>query len=407
MGLLKDKEIILAVTGGIAGYKAVELLRMLTEAGAGVQVVMTENACQFVGPITFEALSGRQVGLDLFAPGQEAVMAHIELARQVDLLVIVPATANVLAKLAAGLADDLLTTLVLACRSPVILAPAMNVAMWEKPAVQSNVKRVQGLGYRLVGPEQGELACGDEGYGRLASLAAIWEEMEAALSPNDLSKETIIVTAGPTQEAIDPVRFLSNRSSGRMGYALARVARRRGARVILISGPVSLPSPGRVEVVEVNSAAKMREAVLKHWQAASALVMAAAVTDFKPAKSSKVKVKKGEFPASIPVKANPDILKELGEKKGDRILIGFAAETDNVVDNARLKVKEKNLDLIVANDVTRPDSGFGTDTNRVQLINQDLEMTDLPLLTKEEVADSVLDRLVQIREKRAAKLSRP
>lgn len=404
MGLFKEKQIILAVTGGIAGYKAVELLRLLTEAEARVQVVMSKNACQFIAPLTFEALSGRPVGLDLFAPGQEAAMTHIELARRADLLVIVPATANVLAKLAAGLADDLLTTLVLACRSPVILAPAMNVAMWEKPAVQANMKRVQELGYSVVGPEEGELACGEQGYGRLASLNAIWDAMEYALSPKDLINETIIVSAGPTQEAIDPVRYLSNRSSGKMGYALARTARRRGARVILISGPVFLPPPGGVELIQVETAAQMRAAVLDNWQQASSLVMAAAVADFRPDKSSRTKVKKGDFPDSIPLKENPDILQEQGKKKADKILIGFAAETDDLINNAKRKVKEKNLDLIVANDVSAADSGFGTDTNRVQLINENLETTELPLLTKEEVADLVLDRLANIREKRAAQL---
>lgn len=313
---------------------------------------------------------------------------------------IAPATANFIAKLAHGIADDMLTTTLLAVKCPVVVCPAMNVNMYENPATQANLSVLKSRGATVVEPEEGELACGWEGRGRLAELDTIVEAVKMALSPQDLTGERILVTAGPTLEAIDPVRFISNRSSGKMGYAVARVARRRGARVTLVSGPTALKPPPWVEFVPVESASQMREAVLEHLAASTVVIKAAAVADYSPVEVGKEKIKKGVGEWSLLLKKTPDILWEVGSRKGDRVVIGFAAETSDLLANARGKLQEKNLDLIVANDVTHPQGGFGVDTNKVILLGRDGTIVDLPVMSKEEVAWAILDRVVEMRGQR-------
>ncbi len=395
--MLKGKRIVLGVTGGIAAYKAAELVRELVRSGAEVFVVMTRSAQAFITPLTFQTLSGNKVTTELFSLIEESEIGHISLADRADLLVIAPATANTIGKIAGGIADDMLTTIVMATKAPVLLAPAMNVHMWENPICKENIQKLRGRGYHLIDPEAGELACGYEGKGRLAEIPAIVEEIRSILSPKDLSEEILLVTAGPTEEPIDPVRFLSNRSSGKMGFALARAARLRGAQVILVSGPSSLPAPPRVKSIPVRTAAEMREAVLENLAQASVLVMAAAVSDYRPRGTSPEKIKKSEAELALFLELNPDILGEAGQRKGKRLLIGFAAETENLLANARKKLAEKNLDLIVANDVSLPGAGFAVDTNIVKLIDRCGKVEELPLMSKEELADRVLDRVLLLR----------
>lgn len=397
---LQGKRILLGVTGGIAAYKAAELLRILVKEGAEVWVVMTRAAMEFVAPLTFQALSGNPVRTDLFSSSQEGQIEHISLADMAQAALIAPATANFIAKLAHGIADDMLTTTLLAVKCPVVVCPAMNVNMYENPATQANLSVLKSRGATVVEPEEGELACGWEGRGRLAELDTIVEAVKMALSPKDLTGERILVTAGPTLEAIDPVRFISNRSSGKMGYAVARVARRRGARVTLVSGPTALKPPPWVEFVPVESASQMREAVLEHLAASTVVIKAAAVADYSPVEVEKEKIKKGVGEWSLLLKKTPDILWEVGSRKGDRVVIGFAAETSDLLANARGKLQEKNLDLIVANDVTHPQGGFGVDTNKVILLGRDGTIVDLPVMSKEEVAWAILDRVVEMRGQR-------
>ncbi len=392
---IKDKTIILGVTGGIAAYKAAELTRLLIKAGATVHVVMTRGAAEFVAPLTFQTLSKNPVHTETFSLTQEAEVGHISLADRADLFVIAPATANIIGKIANGIADDLLTTSVMATRAPVLLAPAMNCNMYENPIVQGNMKRLRGYGYHFIDSETGELACGYEGKGRMAEPSDIMEEIEAIQSPMDLKGERILITAGPTFEAIDPVRFIGNRSSGKMGYALARMALRRGADVTLISGPSSLKPPRGARFIIVESAVRMRKAVMSNLKDATAVIMAAAVSDYKPAKEASEKMKKGKASLSIDLEKTEDILSEIGKKKGTRLLIGFAAETENLVANAGKKLKEKNLDLIVANNVKEPGAGFGVDTNIVTVIDKKGNIEELPKMSKEEVAWRVLDGLIK------------
>jgi phosphopantothenoylcysteine decarboxylase/phosphopantothenate--cysteine ligase len=313
-------------------------------------------------------------------------------------LVIAPATANILGKIAAGIADDMLTTIVMATKAPVLLAPAMNVHMWENPICQENIQRLRSRGYHFIDPEAGELACGYEGIGRLAEIPAIVEEIRALLSPKDFSGENILVTAGPTEESIDPVRFLSNRSSGKMGFALARAARRRGAGVTLISGPTALSVPPQIKYIAVRSAVQMREAVLNHLESASILIMAAAVSDFRPKQRATEKIKKSKVETVVELELNPDILAEAGKKKNSRIMVGFAAETENLLQNTREKLEKKNLDLIVANDVTLPGAGFKADTNIVKIMDRSGKVEELPLMTKEDLADRILDRIALLKK---------
>lgn len=395
--MLKGKKIVLGVTGGIAAYKAAELVRELVRSGAEVFVVMTRSAQEFITPLTLQTLSGNKVATELFSLLEESEIGHISLADRADILVIAPATANMIGKIAGGIADDMLSTVVMATQAPVLLAPAMNVHMWENSITQENIQKLRARGYHFIDPEAGELACGYEGKGRLAEIPAIVEEVQTLLSPKDYSGETLLVTAGPTEEPIDPVRFLSNRSSGKMGFAVSRAARRRGAQVTLVSGPTALTPPPHLRFIPVRTAAQMREAVLENLQAASIVVMAAAVSDFRPQGTREEKIKKSKANLNLLLELNPDILYEAGQKKGTRLLIGFAAETHDLLQNARQKLAEKNLDLIVANDVSLPGAGFAADTNIVKLIDRRGNIEELPLMGKEEVADLILDRLVKLR----------
>lgn len=395
--MLKDKTILLGVTGGIAAYKAVELLRLFVKAGAEVFVVMTASAREFVTPLTFQTLSGNPVHTELFNLYQEREIGHISLADRADLVVVAPATANLIGKVANGLADDLLSTALMATKAPVLFVPAMNVNMFENPIYQMNQRKLEELGYHFLEPATGFLACGWEGKGKMPEPARIFEEALALLAPKDLAGETVLVTAGPTREELDPVRYLSNYSSGKMGYAIARAARRRGARVILVSGPTALAAPAGIELVPVTSARRMREAVLERLEEATVVIKAAAVADYRPAMRAEQKIKKGlEGSLILPLEKNPDILAELGKLKGNRLLVGFAAETADLLENARKKLTEKNLDLIVANDVSRNDAGFDVDTNAVRLLYRDGSGEELPLLGKDEVADRLLDRIARL-----------
>jgi len=398
--MLEGKEIVLGVTGGIAAYKAVELLRLLTKAGANVQVIMTRSAQEFVAPLTFQTLSMNPVHTELFNLISEQEIGHISLADRADLFIVAPATANFIGKLANGIADDLLTTTVMATKAPVLIAPAMNVNMYENPLYRENEEKLRRLGYRLVEPVKGLLACGWEGKGKMQEPAVIFEEALCALTTKDLSGETILVTAGPTQEEIDPVRFITNHSSGKMGYAIARAARQRGAKTVLVTGPVCLPPPWGVETISVISAEEMRTAVLEKASDATAIIKAAAVADYRPAVRQSGKIKKNGEDFNLEMVRNPDILSELGKIKGERVLVGFAAETADLIDNARKKLVEKNLDMVVANDVTQPGAGFNADTNIARFLYSDGRTEELPLMSKEELANRILDRVLELRRGR-------
>jgi phosphopantothenoylcysteine decarboxylase/phosphopantothenate--cysteine ligase len=383
---LADRRVVLGVTGGIACYKACEVVRLLVQAGAQVRVVMTAGAQQFVTPLTLQTLSGHPVATDTFDLGQESEIGHIRLADEADVVLVAPATANALAKMAHGIADDLLGTVLLATRAPVVVAPAMNVNMWEHPATRDNMERLRARGVHVVGPASGMLACGWDGAGRLAEPAEIVEAVRVALTPQDLAGEHVLVSAGPTREAIDPVRYLSNHSSGKMGFAIARVARRRGAAVTLVAGPTALTPPPGVTCVRVESAREMAEALDAAWARATVLVMAAAVADYTVAKPASQKMKKADAALTLPLARTRDILTSLAARKGRRIVVGFAAETQNLAAEAQRKLRTKNLDLIVANDVTVPGAGFGSDTNVVRLFDASGADVALPVLAKEDVA---------------------
>ncbi len=400
MSVLKGRAVVLVVTGGIAAYKAAELARLLIRDGAEVRVAMTEAGTRFVTPLTFEALTGNPVAVDMWAPAIE--IGHISLADWADAVVIAPATANIIGKMACGLADDFVSTFLLAVRAPVVVCPAMNVNMFENPAVQANLARLKELGRRVVEPETGYLACGWEAKGRLPEPALILEEVRAALSPHDLEGLSVMVTAGPTREPWDSIRFLSNRSTGRMGYALARTARRRGARVILISGPVASEPPFGVETIPVESTVDMLEAVKDNFGRIDILVKAAAPGDFRPANRVEGKVKKTETPQPVELARNPDILAEMGKNKGNRILVGFAAEYVNLLENAKGKLESKNLDLIVANQIGAPGAAFGAETNQVSILDRDGQVQQVPLQDKEEVANVIWDRVSGLVGKRKA-----
>src|SRR5271157_704241 len=389
-------KILLGIGGGIAAYKAAELARLLMQQGHQVQAVMTGADQEFVRPLTFAALTGRKTLTDLFA--MESAIEHVSVAQEYDILAIAPATADLMAKLAHGLADDFLSTLYLAFAGPVVIAPAMNVNMWRHAATQANLETLHRRGHRIVEPDSGYLACGMTGPGRLASPEAIAEaiHLETRLR-SDLEGEVVIVTAGPTQEPLDPVRFLSNRSSGKMGYALAEAAARRGARVILVSGPVNLAPPAGVETIPVRTAAEMREQVLAHLDDAGIVIKAAAVADFCLTKVPAQKVKKTAARLSLELDPTPDILAELGRKKGDRLLIGFAAETQNLVAEARRKLESKNCDMIVANLVGAPDLGFESEENEVTLVLRTGETLPLARAPKREVAGRILDQVLKLR----------
>ena len=406
--MLKGKEIVLGVTGGIAAYKAAEFVRLLAKAEANVHVVMTRSAQEFVTPLTFQTLSGNPVVTNLFALLEDGKIGHIALADLAELIVILPATANIIGKIANGIADDFLSTMVMASKAPVLFVPSMNVNMWENRALQRNVQTLLERGYYFVEPGEGELACHWYGKGRLAELDEVVERIEDLLSPKDLKGERILITGGPTQEPIDPVRFITNRSSGKMGYALAKVAKRRGAEVVLVTGPTSLPIPRRdIDVVSVRTADEMREAVLAHMEGCTVVIKAAAVSDYRPKVISLKKLKKADPYTSLELERTRDILGEIGRKKGDRILIGFAAETENLIGNASKKLMEKNLDFIVVNDVTKPGAGFGLDTNQVKILYPSGEVKDLPLMSKEEVSEFILDDVVKLLKQKRINKTEP
>jgi phosphopantothenoylcysteine decarboxylase/phosphopantothenate--cysteine ligase len=397
------------VAGGIAAYKAAEVTRLLVTAGAEVRVVMTRSAQEFITPLTFQTLSSHTVHTELFDLGQESEIGHIKLAEQADLVLVAPATADLIARLAAGMGDDLLATLALVTRAPLLLAPAMNVNMWEHPIVQANVQKLTSTGrVWLVGPGSGFLACKMVGPGRLAEPADIVEAAGRLLVPHDLFGRRIVVTAGPTQEAIDAVRFVSNRSSGKMGYALARAAATRGARVTLISGPTALDTPMGVDVVQVDTANEMHDATTIRLRESDVIIMAAAVADYKPEKVTAGKLKKDDFGDALHLnfKRNPDVLAELGrarlkEAQGRRaVLVGFAAETEKLEDHARAKLRLKGCDLVVANDVSQPSSTFGADTNRVTIAGPGDKLEKLPVAPKDAVAHQILDRVVPLLPRR-------
>lgn len=398
MASLESKEVLLGVTGSIAAYKAVELVSRLIKLGASVNVIMTENATQLVSPLTFQTISRNPVMVDMFAEVDEWQPGHISLADKADILVIAPATANIVAKLAHGIADDMLSTTALAVRCPILVAPAMNCHMYDNPIFQENLEILRRHNFAFVEPEYGQLACGYEGKGRLADMEKIIQKIQRLLNTSqDFKGKTILVTAGPTREALDPVRFITNRSSGKMGYALAEAAVSRSADVILISGPTALSAPADVELVNVETAIQMRDEVVKYANQADAVIMAAAVSDYRPRDVSPQKIKKEKDQLTLALERNPDILAELGEDKPSRqLLVGFSMETENLLDNAIRKLKNKNADLMVANDVSQEGAGFDVDTNIVWIIDSSGSERKLPLMSKRDVAEVILDEVKRL-----------
>jgi phosphopantothenoylcysteine decarboxylase / phosphopantothenate---cysteine ligase len=397
--MIQGKTILLGVTGGIAAYKAAELTRLFVKEQATVQALMTANAQRFITPLTLQVLTGQPVCSDLFDLQFESQIGHIQVARAAHLAVVAPATANVLAKLAAGIADDYLTTVLLATMAPVLLCPAMNVHMLQHPATRRNLETLRGLGYHIAEPASGELACKEEGEGRLADLSDIVEAARRLLTPPTLLGRRILVSAGPTWEALDPVRFVTNPSTGKMGFAIATVAARRGAQVHLVTGPSVLCAPPGVEVCRVVSAEQMKTAIdaLAPWM--DAIIMAAAVGDYRPQTVAAQKIKKNDAQLQVTMVKNHDILAHLGQvKPSHQVLVGFAAETDNLIANATEKLRNKNLDFIVANDLSQKGSGFACDTNQVKILYRGGEVNDLPCLPKEKVAGLILDRIESLFE---------
>jgi phosphopantothenoylcysteine decarboxylase/phosphopantothenate--cysteine ligase len=391
--------VVLGVTGCIGAYKAAEVLRELQQRGATVRVIMTRGAREFVGPVTFEALSGQPVVSEMFEPGVNTQIKHIEVVRWADALLVAPATANIIARFAHGLADDMLSTAYVSATCPVVIAPAMNVEMWRHPATQENLAVLRSRGVEIIEPESGYLACGEEGQGRLAEpqkiAARVIEVLGRSSFVRDLEDQHVLITAGPTCEAIDPVRFITNRSSGKMGYALAEAAFLRGAEVTLISGPTSLKPPEGVRFVPVWSTEEMYAAVMEHLDGATIIIKAAAVADFRPKEARQSKIKKTEGELVLAFERTPDILAEIGRRKGNQIVVGFAAETDDPIGYGQKKLREKHLDLIVVNDVTMQGAGFSVDTNRVTLIDRDGQTVELPLSSKRQVADRIFDYVVE------------
>jgi phosphopantothenoylcysteine decarboxylase/phosphopantothenate--cysteine ligase len=391
--MLKGKKIVLGITGGIAAYKSAELTRALVREGAQVKVIMTKSAAEFISPLTMQTLSGDMVYTDMFVPTAKYDMAHITLAEFADVFVIAPATANIIGKIASGIGDDLLSTTIMATDKPILICPAMNDKMLANPIVQENIRKLKKYRYVVMDSAYGELACKTTGSGRLPDVPAIVEAIETILSPQDLTGENILITAGPTEEPLDPVRFITNSSSGKMGYALARVARRRGAHVTLITGPTSLVLPPADVVLEVRTAKEMHQAVLENFKKATIVVKAAAVADYRPAAFSREKIKKSDKPLSLKLERNPDIIAEIGKIKGSRILVGFAMETQNLLANAQEKLKKKNMDFIIANSLSEEGAGFQTDTNIITIIDGKGSVEALPKMSKIAAAEKILDRI--------------
>ena len=396
MRYIKGKNIVLGVSGGIAAYKSAELLRLIKKQDADARVIMTKNASAFVGLLTFEALSGNPVCADLFERGGNSSIRHIEWAKEADAVIVAPATANIIGKIACGIADDALSTFLLAVTCPVMICPSMNTNMYEKVSVQRNINILKKDGYFIVEPSEGELACGTTGHGRLPEPEEILDRLIYCLAPKDFKGKRVLVTAGPTREHIDPVRYISNPSSGKMGYAVARAAEHRGADVILVSGPASLKVPVNVEIIRAGSAKEMAAAVFDNMKKADIIIKTAAVSDYRPSVTAKQKMKKGEGEMTLLLQKTEDILLELGKKKKNKILVGFAAETENLEKNAKEKLERKNLDIIAGNLLDGESSGFGTDTNKVILFFRNGDKERLPLMDKESVAHILLDRILEL-----------
>jgi len=393
--VIEKKNIILGVSGGIAAYKSVELLRLLVKQGANVRVMMTKNAQWFVGPLTFEALSGQPVCTDLFERNDDASIRHIQWAEAADAVVIAPATANIIGKLSCGIADDALSTFMLAVTCPVIVCPSMNTHMFESRALQRNLETLRADGHFIIDPESGTLACGTTGPGRLPEPEDIVDRIANYLSTKDLKDKKILVTSGPTRESVDPVRFISNPSSGKMGFAVARAAEYRGGEVTLITGPTHLPDPNNVKVIRIQTAREMAQAVFENMEDSDIIIKTAAVSDYRPKDPSTQKIKKEKGELVLYLERTQDILKEIGRRKMNQILVGFAAETENLEQHAETKRVEKNLDIIVGNIVGEPSSGFGADTNKVTLFYKDGTKEPLPMMEKDAVAHILLDRILK------------
>ena len=393
--MLKDKTVVIGVSGGIAVYKTLDVVSRLRKLGVNVNVIMTKSATEFVTPLSFQSLSQNYVVCDMFEDPKTWDVEHISLAKRADVFLIAPATANVIGKIANGIADDMLTTTVMATKAKVLIAPAMNTNMYENPILQRNINTLKELGYNFVEPESGRLACGDTGKGKLASPETIVDEVVKLLSKGqDLKGKSIIVTAGPTIESIDPMRYITNRSTGKMGYSIAKEAIERGADVTLITGPTNLTPPQNLKkLVKIESAKDMYEAVLANLDENDVVIKSAAVADYKPKNYSNKKIKKSDDDLVIELDRNKDIAQEIGKIKNNKILVGFAAETNDLIENASLKIKKKNLDFIVANDLTKEGAGFGVDTNIVKIIDKEGNITEYPKMKKEEVANIILDKI--------------
>ena len=396
--MLKDKTVVIGVSGGIAVYKTLDVVSRLRKLGVNVNVIMTKSATEFVTPLSFQSLSQNYVVCDMFEDPKTWDVEHISLAKRADVFLIAPATANVIGKIANGIADDMLTTTVMATKAKVLIAPAMNTNMYENPILQRNINTLKELGYNFVEPESGRLACGDTGKGKLASPETIVDEVVKLLSKGqDLKGKSIIVTAGPTVESIDPMRYITNRSTGKMGYSIAKEAIERGAAVTLITGPTNLTPPQNLKkLVKIESAKDMYEAVLENLDENDVVIKSAAVADYKPKNYSNKKIKKSDDDLVIELDRNKDIAQEIGKIKNNKILVGFAAETNDLIENASLKIKKKNLDFIVANDLTKEGAGFGVDTNIVKIIDKEGNITEYPKMKKEEVANIILDKIKEL-----------
>lgn len=391
---LKGKSVVVGVCGGIAAYKVVDVVSRLKKLGAAVDVIMTANACEFVTPLTFRSISHTPVVTDMFEEPDQWDIRHISLAQKADLFIIAPATANIIGKLASGIADDMLSTTVMATKAPVLIVPAMNYNMYANQAVQQNIETLKLRGYIFMEPDTGMMAEGSSGKGRLPEPPVIVDTAVGILKPKrDLDGLKVLVTAGPTREPLDPVRYISNRSSGKMGYAVAEAALERGAEVLLVSGPVSIGSPAGADVISIMTAEEMHTAVMENYTAFDVIVMLAAVADYRPAEVSDIKIKKKDDEMTLKLEKNTDIARELGKVKGGRILAGSCAETNDLLDNARKKIESKNLDLIIANDVTMEGAGFEVDTNIIKLVDRDGSITELPLMSKKEAAHRIFDEI--------------
>ncbi len=394
--MLTNKNIVIGICGGISAYKVVEVVSRLNKLHGNLSVIMTKNATKFVTPLTLRAISHQPVITDMFEEPENWDTEHISLAQKADLFVVAPATANVLGKIAAGVADDMLTTTIMATKAPVLFVPAMNTGMYQNPIVQDNINKLKQHGYYVMEPDDGLLACGTTGKGRLPEPHKIVEKIMELLAPTgDFKGKRILITAGPTVEPVDPVRFISNRSSGKMGYAIAHNAIRRGAQVVMVSGPVNLPPPEGAQVISVNTADEMYQSVMKNYENCDVLIMMAAVADYRCETIAANKIKKTQDDMTIQLTKNHDIAAELGKIKGSRLLVGACAETENLMENAKKKIKAKNFDLIMANDVTKEGAGFGTDTNVVQILSKDGQVTILPLMSKNEVADQLMTKIAE------------